>query len=66
MNDDFNLLINNLKNNVNFAFSRFNDGEMIAIDQVGSVVSRGDQIVTEELQQELKKSILHKIETSEA
>lgn len=62
MNNDFDLLISNLKNNVNFAFSRFNDGEMIAIDQVGSVISRGDQMVTQELQQELKKSILHKQE----
>lgn len=53
-------LIENIKNKNSFAFSRFNDGEMMAIEKVGSVVARGDQYVDTTLSEALKKSILHK------
>lgn len=51
------LLLTNLKVNRPFAFARFNDGEMMGIDTVGSVVARGDQIVDESLHKALKEAI---------
>tara|TARA_Y100001938_G_scaffold150631_1_gene242535 strand:+ start:1311 stop:1994 length:684 start_codon:yes stop_codon:yes gene_type:complete len=52
--------INNIKNKVPFAYARFNDGEMMAIDQVGSVVARGDQYVDASLSAALLNAIKHK------
>jgi len=57
---NMNWFIENIKNKNSFAFSRFNDGEMIAIERIGSVVARGDQYVDATLSKALKKSILHK------
>ena len=45
MLNDVSWLVKNIKNQNPFAFSRFNDGEMMAIEKVGCVVARGDQYV---------------------
>tara|TARA_R110000824_G_scaffold161410_2_gene336629 strand:- start:2033 stop:2728 length:696 start_codon:yes stop_codon:yes gene_type:complete len=52
----------NLSNNIPFGFSRFNDGEMMGIAQVGSTVARGDQVVNKELSMALKTALCHKQE----
>jgi len=52
--------LDNLKNNVPFGFARFNDGEMMGIVRVGSVVARGDQRVNESLSQALTDALIHK------
>ena len=49
-----------LENDVPFSFARFNDGEMIAINRVGSTVARGDQTVSSELSESLKEALGHK------
>jgi len=59
---DYKFIINNIEHNIPFAFSRFNDGEMLGIDKPDSVVSRGAQLVDSSLQNALKKSITHKQE----
>jgi len=60
MIDNMEWLLNNLENNIPFAFSRFNDGEMMAIDQVGCVVARGDQYVDQGLSLVLREALDHK------
>lgn len=60
MIDDMEWFLNNLENKVPFAFARFNDGEMMAIDRVGSVVARGDQVVNQSLSEALTESLRHK------
>tara|TARA_R110000824_G_scaffold178430_3_gene358125 strand:+ start:2158 stop:2853 length:696 start_codon:yes stop_codon:yes gene_type:complete len=50
----------NLKNNIPFAFARFNDGEMMGIANVGSIVARGDQYVDTSLSEALKDAIQHR------
>ena len=50
----------NLKNKIPFAYVRFNDGEMMGIARVGSVVARGDQYVDQALSKALKDAILHR------
>jgi len=50
----------NLKNNVPFAFARFNDGEMMGIAEVGSTVARGDQLVDNTLSEALQEALKHK------
>ena len=62
MLNDVSWLGKNIKNQNPFAFSRFNDGEMMAIEKVGCVVARGDQYVDRSLSLALRKSILHKQE----
>jgi len=62
MIDNMEWLLNNLENNIPFAFSRFNDGEMMAIDQVGCVVARGDQYVDQGLSLVLREALEHKQE----
>jgi len=52
----------NLKNNIPFAFARFNDGEMMGIANVGSIVARGDQYVDTSLSEALKDAIQHRQE----
>lgn len=60
--NQYQFVINNIKKDTPFAYVRFNDGEMMGIDKIGSVVARGDQYVTEELHIALKESISHKQE----
>lgn len=62
MINDMDWFLDNLKNKVPFAFARFNDGEMMAIDRVGSVVARGDQVVDRSLSEALREAIKHKQE----
>lgn len=50
----------NLRNNVNFCYVRFNDGEMMGIEKVGAVAARGHQIVDLSLKKELTNSIKHR------
>ena len=54
--------LENLKNKIPFAYVRFNDGEMMGIARVGSVVARGDQYVDQALSKALKDAILHRQE----
>lgn len=56
----YKFVIDNLRDNTPFAYSRFNDGEMMGVDKIGSVVARGDQIVSEELHIALKEALQHK------
>lgn len=58
----YQFVIDNLKNNVPFCYIRFNDGEMMGIDKIGSLVARGDQIVNESLHNKLKEAITYKDE----
>lgn len=58
--DQFMFVISNLKNNRPFAYSRFNDGEMMGIARAGSIVARGDQYVTEDLQAALHEALTYK------
>lgn len=58
----YKFFIKNLKDGTPFSYARFNDGEMMGIDKVGSVVARGDQKVDESLQKALIESIKHKQE----
>jgi hypothetical protein len=58
----YQFVIDNLKNNVPFCYVRFNDGEMMGIDKIGSLVARGDQIVNESLHNKLKEVITYKDE----
>lgn len=55
--DQYKFVINNLKDGIPFAYARFNDGEMMGIDKIGSVVARGDQHVNEELHTSLIDAI---------
>lgn len=58
--DQYKFVINNLAHSVPFAYARFNDGEMLGIDRVGSVAARGDQQVNESLNKALIEAIQHK------
>lgn len=58
--NQYKFVINNINEDIPFAYSRFNDGEMMGIKNLGSVVARGDQLITQSLQNHLKKSIKHK------
>lgn len=49
--------LNLLKEDIPFAFARFNDGEMLGVEKIGSVVARGDQPVNESLHKALTKSL---------
>tara|TARA_R110001592_G_scaffold12220_10_gene58797 strand:- start:1018 stop:1758 length:741 start_codon:yes stop_codon:yes gene_type:complete len=60
--NQYKFAIDNLTNNISFGFSRFNDGEMMAINKIGSIVSRGDQLVNESLHKALIEAISHKQE----
>lgn len=62
MINDMDWFLDNLKNKVPFAFARFNDGEMMAIDRIGSVVARGDQVVDRSLSEALREAIKYKQE----
>ena len=50
----------NLKNKKNFCYVRFNDGEMMGIESIGSVVARGDQVVDASLNKALTEAIKHR------
>ena len=58
--NQYKFVIDNLKNNIPFAYVRFNDGEMMGIDKIGTVVARGDQIVDENLHNKLIEAISYK------
>jgi hypothetical protein len=58
--NQYKFVIDNLKNNTPFAYVRFNDGEMMGIDKIGSIVARGDQYIDETLHDKLKESISYK------
>ena len=62
MIEDMEWFNHNLKNKIPFGFARFNDGEMMGINQAHTVVARGDQYVDEELSAALKSSLEHKQE----
>jgi hypothetical protein len=47
---------------VPFSFARFNDGEMMGIEQAGVTVARGDQFIDNDLHEKLKKSLMHQEE----
>ncbi len=49
-----------LRNNMPFAISRFNDGEISAIRQDRAVVSRGDQNVDDRLSKKLWEALTHR------
>tara|TARA_Y100000593_G_scaffold95019_1_gene198411 strand:- start:15676 stop:16371 length:696 start_codon:yes stop_codon:yes gene_type:complete len=57
---DMEWFFENLESGTPFAFARFNDGEMMGIVQVGSVVARGDQYVNESLSISLKDALIHR------
>jgi len=52
--------LNHLENKIPFAYARFNDGEMMGIDQIGTIVARGDQYVDITLSEALKESLEYK------
>ena len=58
--NEYNALMSLLKDQVPFAFARFNDGEMKGVAQIGRKVARGDQIVTESLNAKLKEALRHR------
>lgn len=58
--DSYRFIIENIENEVPFAFARFNDGEIIGIQRINTVVSRGSQIIDQSLQNALNKSIRHR------
>lgn len=53
------IFLQHLHDNSPFAYARFNDGEMIGISSVGSVVSRGAQPVGQELSASLLESLCY-------
>ena len=58
--DECDFFINNLTNSTPFAFSRFNDGEMLGIcSEPGVTVARGDQKISSELKVALISSMSH-------
>lgn len=58
--NQYQFVIDNLKNDKPFCYVRFNDGEMMGIDRIGSVVARGDQVVDENLHNKLIEAISYK------
>jgi len=52
----------NLRDRTPFGYARFNDGEMMAVDKIGAVVARGDQVVDESLNKALTEALTHKQE----
>ena len=54
------MILDKIRKNDNFAFARFNDGEMMGVDKIGSTVARGDQQVNKSLHEALIKSLKHK------
>jgi hypothetical protein len=58
--DQYKFIINNLENSIPFSYARFNDGEMMGINKIGSVVARGDQMVDKSLHNALRTAIQHK------
>ena len=50
----------NLKHKIPFAYARFNDGEMMGIDRINSIVARGDQMVNKQLSEALRESLSYK------
>jgi|GEM_PF-1897409 len=57
--NEVDIILNLFKNKKPFAFSRFNDGEMMGIQKIGSLVARGDQYIDESLHIKLIQAIEH-------
>jgi len=57
---DMNWVFHNLRNKINFSYVRFNDGEMMGIDRVGSIAARGDQYINQSLHSKLVEGIKHR------
>lgn len=55
-------ILENLKEGIPQALSRFNDGEVQGIVQPGCTVARGDQQVNEDLSNKLKEALQHQQE----
>lgn len=55
-------ILNNIKEGIPTALSRFNDGEVQAIVQPGCVVARGDQHVPQDLSDALREAIQYEQE----
>ena len=60
MIDSADWFFSNLKNKTPFCYVRFNDGEMMGVDRVGSVVARGDQLVNSDLSIALTEALKHR------
>lgn len=58
--NQYQFVINNIKNSKPFAYSRFNDGEMMGIANSDTIIARGDQYVTKDLQTALHEALTHK------
>jgi len=58
--DKINLILDNISNNISQALARFNDGELIGIQQIGATVARGAQTVDHTLSSKLKEAIQYK------
>ena len=61
-NDEVHKILNLLKENTPFAYSRFNDGEMIAIVNRSGIIARGAQQITPQLADKLTMSLLYEQE----
>jgi hypothetical protein len=59
---DINVFLDKLRKKENFCYVRYNDGEMMGVDKVGSVAARGDQYITQELHEKLVEGINHRQE----
>jgi hypothetical protein len=59
---DMDWFLENLRDGTPFGYARFNDGEMMAVDQIGAVVARGDQLVSESLHEALSEALTYKQE----
>ena len=55
---EMNWFTQNLEEKTPFAFARFNDGEMMAVDNVGCTVARGDQVGNEPLSNALHEALI--------
>ena len=61
-NQEVHKILNLLKENTPFAYSRFNDGEMIAIVNRSGIIARGAQQITPQLADKLTMSLLYEQE----
>jgi len=57
---EMNWFVQHLEEKTPFGFARFNDGEMMAVDNVGCTVARGDQVVDESLSNALHEALIYK------
>lgn len=57
--DKIHTILENLKNGIPQALSRYNDGELQGIVQTGCTVARGDQVVPQDLSDALREAIAY-------